>query len=494
MLGGHGTLPRRDRRCSVPEDLSRLDAVAQAGLVRRGAVSPRELVDAAIARIEKVDPAIHAVIHERFDRARAEAASPSLPAGPFRGVPMLMKDLGGQSAGDPYHAGMRCLRDAHWTESADSDFTAKLRRSGFVILGRTNTPELGLMPTTEPEAHGATRNPWNLAYSSGGSSGGASAAVAAELVAVAHASDGGGSIRIPAAHCGLVGLKTTRGRCSFGPGLGERWGGFSSELVVSKTVRDTAAVLDVVQGPMPGDPYFASLPVRPYADEVGAEPGRLRIGLMLRGPRGLAVHEDCLAAARAAARALEGLGHAVEEAYPEALDEPKSVASFVVVVSCSVARALEVWGEKLGRTLGAGDVEPLTWVLAEQGRATPAQRYIEAIEFVHGFGRRVAGWWERGFDLLLTPTTAAPPPRIGELVGSKEQPLAAFLRSAPYGAFTSSFNLTGQPAISLPAHWNAAGLPLGAQLVAAYGREDLLLRVASQLEQALPWRDRHSPV
>jgi amidase len=478
----------------VSEELSRLDAVAQAELVRRRELSPGELVDAAIARIEKVDPLIHAVIHERFARARADASSPSLPDGPFRGVPILMKDLGGQSAGDPYHAGMRCLRDARWTESADCHFTAKLRRAGFLILGRTNTPELGLMPTTEPEAHGATHNPWSLAHSSGGSSGGAAAAVAAGMVPVAHASDGGGSIRIPASLCGLVGLKTTRGRSSFGPGLGERWGGFSVELVVSKSVRDTAAVLDVVQGLMPGDPYSAPPPQRPYAEEVGAPPGRLRIGLLQRGPRGLAVHDDCLAAARVTARALEALGHSVEESHPEALDEPRSVASYVVVVASSVARALDSWGEKLGRILGSDDVEPLTWALAEQGRTIPAPRYVEAIEFVHGFGRRVAAWWERGFDLLLTPTTAAPAPRLGELANSKEQPLAPFLKAAPYGAFTSAFNLTGQPAISLPVHWSESGLPVGAQLVAAWGREDLLLRVAAQLEEALSWRDRHAPV
>lgn len=478
----------------MSEDLFRLDAVAQAERVRRGQVSPRELVDAAIARIEKTNPAVHAVIHERFERARAEAASPELPDGPFRGVPILMKDIGGQSAGDPHHAGMRCLRDARWTEGSDSFFTAKLRRAGFVILGRTNTPELALMATTEPDAYGPTRNPWSLAHSAGGSSGGAAAAVAAGMVAVAHASDGGGSIRIPAAHCALVGLKPTRGRSSFGPGLGERWGGFSVEFAVSKSVRDAAALLDVVSGPMPGDPYFAPPPERPYAQEVGAAQPRLRIGLLQRGPRGLAVHEDCVAAVYATARALEGLGHSVEEAHPEALDEPKAVASFVVVVSCSVARALDAWGEKLGRTLGEDDVEPLTWALAEQGRAIGAARYLEAIEFVHGFGRRVAAWWESGFDLLLTPTTAAPPPRIGELASSKEVPLAPFLRAAPYGAFTSSFNLTGQPAISLPVHWNAEGLPLGAQLVAAYAREDLLLRVASAIEQVAPWHNRHANV
>lgn len=478
----------------MPEDLLHLDAVAQAEAVRRGDVSPGELVDAAIARIEKLNPQVNAVIHERFARARDEAASPTLPDGPFRGVPILMKDIGGQCAGEPCHAGMRCLRDAGWTERTDSFFAAKLRRAGFVILGRTNTPELALMATTEPEAYGATRNPWSLSHSAGGSSGGAAAAVAAGMVAVAHASDGGGSIRIPAAHCGLVGLKPTRGRSSFGPGLGERWGGFSTELVVSRTVRDTAALLDIVSGPMPGDPYFAPPPSRPFAREVGAPVGRLRIGFMQRGPRGLAVHEDCLGAARAAARSLEHLGHTIEDAYPAALDEPKAVASFVVVVCCSVARALDSWSEKLGRTLGADDVEPLTWALAEQGRATPAARYLEAIEFVHAFGRSVASWWEQGYDLLLTPTTAAPPPRIGELASSKEQPLAPFLRAAPYGAFTSAYNLSGQPAISLPGHWTADGLPLGVQLVAATAREDLLLRVAAQLEEAMPWRSRRPTV
>ncbi len=478
----------------MSEDLFRLDATAQAERVRRGEVTALELVDSAIARIEKLDPLVNAVIHPRFERARAEAASASLPEGPFRGVPILLKDLGGQAAGEPYHAGMRCLKEAGWTETSDSYFTRKLLRAGFVILGRTNTPELGLMPVTEPEAYGATRNPWNVAHSAGGSSGGAAAAVAAGMVSVAHASDGGGSIRIPASLCGLVGLKPTRGRASFGPGLGERWGGFSAELVVSKSVRDTAALLDVVEGPMPGDPYFAPPPVRPYAGEVLERPGRLRVGLMLGGPRGLPVHDDCVAAARAAADALEILGHRVEEAHPAALDEPKAVASYVVVVSSSVVRALDAWSEKLGRTLGEGDVEPLTWALAEQGRGTSAARYVEAVEFVHGFGRRVAAWWGEGFDLLLTPTTAAPAPRIGELAGSREQPLAPFLRAAPYGAFTSAFNLTGQPAISLPVYWSAAGLPLGAQLVAPFAREDLLLRVAAQLEQALPWRERHAPV
>lgn len=475
-------------------DFSALDAVGQAALVRRGEATPRELVDAALARIEALDGALHAVIHRRFDAARAEASSEQLPRGAFRGVPMLMKDLGGETAGDPYHAGMRALRDAGYRAAGDSYFAAKVRAAGFVFIGRTNTPELGLVPTTEPEAHGATHNPWDLSRSAGGSSGGAAAAVASGMVPLAHASDGGGSIRIPAALCGLVGLKPTRGRSSFGPALGERWAGFSVELAVSRTVRDTAAFLDVVQGPMPGDPYTARAPVRPYALEVGADPGRLRIGLMTRGPRALAVHPECARAAEEAAHALTGLGHAVELSHPPVLDDPAGTSAYVTVVACSVARALDAWGTRLGRTLGEDDVEPLTFALATIARGWPVTRYLEAIETVHAGGRRMAEWWDRGFDLLLTPTTAEPAPPLGSFVCTKDQPLAGFLRAAPFGAFTSAFNMSGQPAISLPLHETPDRLPVGVQLVAATGREDLLLRVAAQLEAARPWSGRRPPV
>jgi amidase len=477
-----------------PSNLAGVDAVGHAELVRKGEATPRELVDAAIARIEKQNTELNAVIHATFEKARAQASAPSLPHGPLRGVPFLMKDLGGQTAGDPYHAGMRFLRDAAWREAEDSYFAAKLRAAGAVFLGRTNTPELGLLPTTEPAAYGATKNPWDLSRSAGGSSGGAAAAVASGMVPAAHASDGGGSIRIPAAHCGLVGLKTTRGRSSFGPSLGERWGGFSVELAVSRTVRDTAAVLDVVQGPMPGDPYAAAPPARPYASEVGAPPGRLRIGLMTRGPRAIAVHADCTAAVQRAARLLEGLGHTIEESYPLALDESGAVNAYVSVVATSVARALDAWGARVGRSVQQESVEPLTWALAEMARSWSSTRYLEAVESVHAFGRRVAAWWSLGFDLLLTPTTAEPPPLLGEMTSPPDVPLKGFLRAAPFGAFTSSFNMSGQPAVSLPLHWTQGGLPVGVQLVAATGREDLLLRVASQLEQAAPWAQKRPPV
>jgi amidase len=478
----------------MSDSFSLLDATAQAELVRRGEVKPLELVDAAIARIEKLDPELNSVITRQFDRARAQAASSDLPVGPFRGVPILLKDLGAHLAGDPVHCGMRALKRAGWREPGESYFAERLRLAGAISLGRTNTPELGLLPTTEPEAYGATRNPWKLTHSSGGSSGGSAAAVAAGLVAAAHSSDGGGSIRIPAAHCGLVGLKPTRGRCSFGPGLGERWAGCSAEGFVTRSVRDTAALLDVVAGPRAGDPYSAAPPPRPFASEVGIAPGRLRIGVMLRGPRDVALAPDCLAAAKSTARQLEALGHQVEEAHPPALDETDGVRGFVTVVMVSTARALDAWSAKIGVPIGKDDVEPLTWAIAGLGRAVTSVQYLAAVEGNHAYIRRVADWWQRGFDLLLTPTCAASPPPLGHFAGTAENPLAGYANAMPFGVFTSVFNLSGQPAISLPVHQSEGGLPVGVQLVAAVGGEGLLLRVASQLEQAAPWAGRLPPL
>lgn len=469
------------------DSIAGLDATAQARLVRSGEVSPRELVDAAIARIERVDPALGSVIHRAFDEGRQAAATAD---GPFRGVPVLMKDIGGAEAGRPYCAGMRFLKDAGWREPVDAHITTSLKGAGFVSIGRTSTPELALLPTTEPDAFGPTRNPWNPAYSPGGSSGGAAAAVAAGLVPVAHASDGGGSIRIPASHCGLVGLKPSRGRNSFGPQLGERWNGFSAEFLVTRSVRDAAALLDVTAGARPGDPYVAPPPSRPFAREAGAPVERLRIGVMRHAPRNMPLDPDCLAAADRAARVLADLGHTVEERHPEALDDHEVVQHYVTVVSSNVGRALDAWGAKVGKPVPPDGVEPLTWILAERGRGTSAPDLLATLEYVHAYGRRMAAWWESGFDLLLTPTTGAPPPEIGHLTSTPEEPLRAFVRAAPFGAFTFPFNMSGQPAISLPMHWTADDLPVGCQLVGAYGREDLLLRVAAQIEQAAPWDGR----
>jgi amidase len=480
----------------MADKLARLDACAQAELVRRGELTPGELVDAAIARIERLNPTLNAVITPLFDKARSQASSPNLPKGPFRGVPFLLKDLGCHSAGDPYHEGMRFLRNVGWVAESDTYMVAKLRAAGFIFLGKTNTPELGSLPTTEPQAYGSTRNPWDTTRSTGGSSGGSAAVVASGMVPVAHANDGGGSIRIPASECGLVGLKLSRGRLSWGPEYGELWQGLAVEHVVSRSVRDTAAILDVVAGPMPGDPYFAPPPIRSFHEEMGAAPGRLRIGVMTRAPGGgIQVHPDCVAATTEAARLLESLGHRVEESYPRVLDAAEERwRHMLTLVASWVATGLAHWSRKVGKPIGPDDVEILNWTFAEIGRSHAAVQYIEAIAWLQSDTRRIAQWWEDGFDLLLTPTLAEPPPLLGQFVSTPDNPLAGARCAEQIIPFTPAFNITGQPAILLPLYWNADGLPIGVHLVAAYGREDLLIRVASQLEQARPWADRFPPV
>ena len=475
-------------------ELTNLDATAQAELVRRGEVTPLQLVDAAIARIEKVNPRLNAVIIPLFEKARAQATG-KLPDGPFRGVPLLLKDLTCTSAGDPYHAGMRLLRERKWTAAADTYLAAKFRAAGFVFVGRTNVPELGPIPTTEPLAYGPTRNPWDTTRSPGGSSGGSAAAVAAGMVPVAHGNDGGGSIRIPSSACGLVGLKPSHGRTSLGPEIGDSWNGAIIEHVLTRSVRDSAAILDAVHGEMPGDPCVAPPPARPFRDEVAAPPGRLRIGLLTRAMGGhLPTHADCVAAATDAARLLESLGHRIETSYPAALEEPDFSDHFGAVVTSWTRRDLDYWSAQTGHTVGPDDVEPYTWGLAEMGRGVSAARYIEASLWLQSFTRRVAQWWADGFDLLLTPTMAEPPVTLGEMTATPDNPMRGFARGGPFIAFTAAYNVTGQPAISLPLFWSPDGLPIGVQLVAAYGREDLLIRVAAQLEQARPWASRRAPV
>jgi amidase len=478
----------------MSDDLDSLDAIAQAELVRRRQTSPLELINAAIARIEKVNPQLNAVIIPLFDKARQQAAR-DLPEGPFRGVPFLLKDLDALSAGDPYHAGTQFLRDLCWVADHDTYLVAKLRAAGFVILGKTNTPELGLNVTTEPKSYGACCNPWNTEHSTGGSSGGSSAAVAAGMVPAAHASDGGGSIRIPASECGLVGLKPSRGRVSLGPDYGEFWHGLVISHAVTRSVRDTAAILDVVAGAMPGDPYTAPPPQRPFLAEVGAEPGRLRIGVMQHPPGTGQLHPDCTAAVQHTARLLESLGHQVEESHPPAFDElQECVSHFSTLLMSWVAATLDELGENTGKTVGPEGFEEITWTYATMGRAVRAAQYIQAVDWLHAFTRRMASWWASGFDVLLTPTLAAPPPRLGELVPPPGSPLAGSEKAFALIPFTAQFNITGQPAMSLPLYWNRDGLPIGVQLISAYAREDVLIRLAAQLEQACPWRDRRPPV
>ncbi len=470
------------------EDLARLDATAQAELVARGELEPIELVDAAIERIERVNPRLNAVIHPLFEKARAAARSPELARGPFRGVPFLVKDAVCTTAGDPYHAGMRFLKRHAYHAPDDSELARRFRAAGFVFVGKTNTPELALSATTEPLAYGPTLNPWSLAHSTGGSSGGSAAAVAAGLAPAGHANDMGGSIRIPAAHCGLVGLKPSRARGTLAPAFGEYWGPLTHEHVVTRSVRDSAAILDCSAGPAVGVPSPAPPVARPLRDVVGAAPGRLRIGLATAAGEA-AVHPDCVAAAERTAAVLAELGHRVEPARLPELESPRMGPW----IAPAVARDLDRFAALVGEPIGPDDVEPFNWLMAEQGRAMSAAEYVKQSEEAWTWARALSAHWGREFDVLLTPTAGAPPPRIGEL-GPRTPLPELFSRLGAYTIFTMPFDVTGQPAISLPLDWNAEGLPIGIQLTAAYGREDLLIRLSSQLETARPWAGRRPSV
>lgn len=474
------------------EELAHLDATAQAELVRNGEATAVELAEAAIERIEATNGDLNAVIHPLFEEG-LEAARGELPDGPFTGVPFLLKDLGAAFAGQPLHLGMNYLKERDFRAPMDTYLAERFRAAGLITIGKTNCPELGILPTTEPQAYGPSRNPWNLEHSTGGSSGGAAGAVAGGMVPMAHANDGGGSIRIPAANCGLVGLKPSRQRTSEGPLAGDFMSGLTAELCVSRSVRDTAALLEAVHGPAPGDPYVAPPPLRPYTEEVGADPGKLRIALWTETVIEQDADPEVVAAARAGAKTLEGLGHEVEEPDMSALQSIDMVEPFLVRWAAGQAQALAQLGTVGGRPIGPDDVEPLTWALAEIGRARSAGEYLEAVGQHQILSRMIAAVYESGFDLLLTPTLGEPPPPLGSFDDSGPDPMAAFERAFLCGCFTAASNATGQPAISLPLHWSENGLPIGVQLVAPLGREDVLLRVAAQLEQAVPWADRVPP-
>lgn len=469
-----------------------MDATDQAALVATGEVTPGELLEAAIERIERSNPPLNAVVIEWFDHARSVAADPGLPDGPFRGVPFLLKDLYTSFAGQTLSNGNVALKKAAKIDAADTTLVARFKAAGLVIAGRTNSPELGSLPTTQPIAWGATRNPWAPDRTPGGSSGGAAAAVAAGMVPFANASDGGGSIRIPASCCGLVGLKPSQGRITVGPVRAEV--GLGVELCVSRTVRDTAGLLDAVRGPGVGDTVIAPAPHRPYLDEVGADPGRLRIGLLDVHPRGEFLHDDCVAAVRAAGAMLERLGHIVEPAWPACLADTSLTPKFMALWATQMAMGVRGFGRTLGRELTADEVEPVNWVLVERARQVTAVDYAVAQEAVYAFRRALQQWWADGWDLLVTPTVAEPPPLLSEFENDPAHPTAPMRRAGRFAAFTPPFNMSGQPAISLPLHRTAEGLPIGVQLAAAYAREDVLIRVASQLESAHPWAADHPPI
>jgi amidase len=464
-----------------------MDAVDQAALVHDGEVTPLELVDAAIERIERIDPVLNAVVIRWFDHAR-DTARATLPDGPFRGVPFLIKDLFAGYAGQPITNGNLALKNASVVSDADTTLVSRFRGAGLVTAGRTNSPELGSVPTTEPIAWGATHNPWDISRSPGGSSGGSAAAVASGMVPFAHASDGGGSIRIPASCCGLVGLKPSQGRISLGPIRDET--ALSVELCVSRTVRDTATLLDTVRGPGVGDTVIARLPGRRYVLELGADPGRLRIGLLDHHPQGGAVAPECAAAARSVATLLESLGHNVEPAWPAALADTSLRLRFATLWSTNIGVGLRRFEEQVGRLLTADEFEPMNRVQAEIAAHFTAVDYALAFSAATHFRRALQAWWTDGWDLLLTPTVADLPLPLGVIANNPDNPLEAMERAFQFIPFTPAFNMSGQPAINVPVEWTDTGLPVGVQLVAAYGREDVLLRVASQLETAKPWAHR----
>jgi amidase len=476
---------------SLADDTRWLDATDQAALVRSGEVSPAELTEAAIERIERLDGEINAVVIRWFDHAREVAAS-DLPDGPFRGVPFLLKDLWAAYAGQPMTNGNQALKDAGYRPDVDTTLVERHKAAGLVILGRTNSPELGSVPVTEPLAWGPTRNPWDTSRVPGGSSGGAAAAVAAGMVPIAHASDGGGSIRIPASCCGLVGLKVSQGRISLGPTRDES--NLGVEHCVSRTVRDTAALLDATHGPGIGDTVIAPAPARPYLDEVGADPGRLRVGLLDHHAQGGFLHDDCIAAVRSAATLLESLGHHVEPGFPAAMADTSIGARFSAQWSTNMGTSLRKFADIVGHEIGEGDAEPMNLAQAAFANAFSAVDLSMAQSAIVAYRRAIQSWWTQGWDLLLTPTLAEPPLPIGEIRNDPDSPMAPLLRSGRFVPFTPTFNTSGQPAISLPLYWSADGLPIGVQLVAAYGREDVLIRVAAQLEAASPWADRRPAI
>jgi amidase len=469
-------------------EFERYDGLGLAALVRDRQVSAAEVLEAAVERIDARDGAINAVILRLFDDARGRVER-GLPDGPFTGVPFLLKDITVQVAGTVTANGSRLFVSA--VADHDSEIVARYRRAGLVIAGKTNTPELGLATTTEPRLFGPTRNPWSAAHSAGGSSGGAAAAVAAGMVPTAHATDGGGSIRVPASCCGLFGLKPTRARTPAGPMLGEGWSGASIGHAITRTVRDSAALLDAVAGPDVGDPYWAPAPARPFLHEVGAEPGRLRVALCTTPWNGMAVDAECREAARAAARLCQTLGHSVEEARPE-IDVAALGQAQRVIIAGNVCNALELRAAALGRALQPDDVEKMTWRTARYGREATAADYARSVQAVHRAGRAVGRFFQQ-WDVLLTPTMCNPPHKLGAIDTMTDDPETFQQVLFTTIAFTSLFNSTGTPAMSVPLHWTKDNLPVGVQFAAPFGAEATLFRLAAQLETAQPWADRRPP-
>ncbi|MGZ4125400.1 MAG: amidase [Actinomycetota bacterium] len=470
-------------------DVAALDATAQAALVRSGEVTACELVEWAIERIEALNPTLNAVVTPTFASARAAAAAPV--AGSFGGVPMLTKDLAVELPGVRFTEGSRFLRDN--VSDFESELARRHRAAGLISLGKTNTPEFGMAPACEPVLFGATRNPWDPACSTSGSSGGSAAAVAAGLVPVAHANDLGGSIRYPASACGLFGLKPTRARNSLAPRYGDVVGGMACEHVLTRSVRDSAALLDATAGPVIGDPYCAPAVERPFVDEVGTDPGRLRIACSHLTPEGPPGHPDCLAALDETVDLLVTLGHDVTEVTFDFITAEVG-AAISTVINSAAAWIARYWIRHVGRDPGPDEIEPGTRALWEMGERVTAAEYLLAVEDLQEFSRAVGAFLTR-YDVWLTPTLSAPPLPIGAATATDAEPFAGLARVAETIRYAGVVaNLTGCPAMSVPLAWNEDGLPIGMHFLGAFGDEATLLRLAGQLELARPWADRWPPI
>jgi amidase len=492
------------------KEFDRFDGLGLADLVRKKQVAPSELCEEAIRRIDLVNPKVNAVILPMYDVAR-KAVQEGLPEGPFTGVPFLLKDMTEEYAGVLLSNGSKACRN--YVPTQDTEMVQRFKKSGLVILGKTNLPEFGVMGITEPELYGPTRNPWDTGHTPGGSSGGSAAAVASGMVPMASGNDGGGSIRIPASCCGLFGLKPTRGRNPLGPKVGQIWQGAVVSHVITRSVRDSAAMLDATQGRDTGAPYVIPPPQRPYLKEIDRDSGSLRIAYTSASPIGTEVHPECVKAVEEAARLLEQLGHKVEEAQPEV--DGKAIAnSYVTLCFGEVAAEIEETEEILGKKVKTSDVEALTWTLGLLGRTLSAGDFARATR-EWGVAGRAMGRFHQIYDLYMTPTVAYPPVRIGELQpkpyerllmkavnalglgvifkmsGLIDQMAEANLSRTP---FTQLANLTGQPAMSVPLHWTADRLPVGVHFVAPFGDEATLFRLAAQLERSRPWFDKHGAV
>ncbi len=469
-------------------EYSNYDGLGLAELVKKKKVKASELVEAAIERIERHNPRLNAVIFRDYEGARVRAKSKL--SGPFAGVPMLLKDILGFKKGWPNRDGSRFVPST--PHHYDSTLVARFEAAGMIALGRTNVPEFGSVPLTECKLYGPAHNPWHLEHSTGGSSGGSAAAVAAGIVPFAHANDGGGSIRVPASACGLVGLKPTRGRNPLGPAIGDIMGGLVAEHVVSRTVRDTAAVLDATAGPEPGDPYAAPPSPGPYLKAIAKKPKKLSIAFATKSFRGSAFDPEVEKATEETAKLCKKLGHAVEEGMPE-IPTDLLIGSFMQIWAAGLASLVDFYSGAIGKQPQAGDFEGLNFALYQVGKTITASKYQAAWASLQSAARTVGRWHER-YDVWLTPVLSRTPIKLGTVNMEATDIMAGYAPIIDYIPFTALQNATGQPAISLPLHWSASGLPIGVQFVGRLGEEHLLLQLAAQIEKAQPWIKKRPPV